>query len=240
MSRLNGPASSEREGSTQDELTPLMQSTPQQNCRKSRLHTRASHWGFVKTSLSYILRFTFWSSGFNRHKGVWTKIYSFSILCLCWYQVVYEAARNAGYWNFGNYHNTTDITKNLEYVSFLSSAIGTACSYTCMLLCLKLMYKSKSNAISPYVALRDMGNTKARIILFTWIPLSVTFVAYIMLYVYIHAQDGDTLQRVNFIKYWSGVCEFLGQWVALVSMFAFSCSAFAIGKFLLVILRFDS
>lgn len=217
--------------SDQDDLLPLIHSTPQQNCRNSRIDTQASHWGRVKISLSYILRFIFWSSGYNRHKSVWSKVYSWSILLVCWYQVAFEIARNTGHKNFIKHHITKDATVKLEFASFLSSAIGTACSYSCMLLCLSLMYKPKSNAISPYVALRDMGNTKARIILFTWIALGIAFVAYVFLYVYVHSDDKNESFDMVFIKYFSAVCEFLGHWVALVSMFAFSCSAFAIGKF---------
>lgn len=221
----------DRFSSTLDESLPLIHSTPQQNCRKSRIDTQASHWGYVKRCLSYILRFIFWSSGYNRHKSVWSKVYSCSILIVCWYQVVFEIANNTGHKYFIKHNTTKDATVKLEHASFLSSAIGTACSYSCMLLCLSLMYKPKSNAISPYVALRDMGNTKARIIIFTWFPMSIAFVAYVLLYIYIHTQDKTKSFAILFIKYFSAVCEFLGHWVALVSMFAFSCSAFAIGKF---------
>lgn len=220
-----------RFSSTQDESLPLIHSTPQQNCRKSRIDTQLSHWGCVKISLSYILRFIFWSSGYNRHKSVWSKVFSCSILVVCWYQVAFEIARNTGHKYFIEHKYPKDATVKLEHVSYLSSAIGTACSYSSMLLCLSLMYKPGSNAISPYVALRDMGNTKARIILFTWFPMSFAFVAYVLLYVYIHSQDNNESFTIVFIKYFSAVCEFLGHWVALVSMFAFSCSAFAIGKF---------
>ena len=230
MPMWNDLASS-RDCFSQNELSPLIHcSTPQQNCRNSRIHTQASHWGCVKRLLSYILRFIFWSAGYNRHKSIFSKIYSWSILFLCWYQVAFEVARSTGHLNFINYHKITNTTQKLEYASFLSSAIGTACSYSCMLFCLNLMYKSKSNAISPYAALRDMGNTKARIILFTWFPLSIAFVVYVLLYVYIATQDESESFVEIFIKYFSAVCEFLGHWVALVSMFAFSCSAFALGK----------
>jgi len=192
----------------------------------------ASRWGRIKQTLSYILRFIFWTSGYNRHVGFFSKAYSLTILCICWYQVVFEIARNLGDLDFVRHRNHTSSTQNLENASYMTSAFGTACSYTCMLICLKILYKPRSNAISPYVALRDMGNTKARIILVTWVLLTGLFIWFVLLYVYIKADNvmSRKSSMAIFISYFSSACEFLAHWVAMVSMFAFSCSAFAVGQ----------
>ena len=218
----------------ESQRVPLLHAvTPQQNCRNSRVDTLASRWGRIKQTLSYILRFIFWTSGYNRHVSVFSKVYSLSILCVCWYQVVFEVARNLGYLDFSRYRNLTNSTKKLEYGSYLTSAFGTACSYTCMLICLKTLYKQGSNAISPYVALRDMGNSKAKIILITWLILTGLYIGFILMYIYIKVDNGISVHTkvlAKFISYFSSACEFLALWVAIVSMFAFSCSAFAIGE----------
>lgn len=215
------------------ESMPLLHATPQHNCRKSRPPNNAAKWGYVKQTLSYILRFLFWSSGYNRYDGIARKVYSLVILLLCWYQVVYEIYKTSGCIDFNCHENVTiSITKRLEYSSYLSSSLGSACSYTFMLLCLSIMYRKHSNAISPYVALKDMGNSKARIILWTLAILTLVYIAFVLLYVYIETIDPNfdqtRFQRV--IRYVSDICEFFTEWVSIVSLFAFSCSTFAIGK----------
>lgn len=221
------------DGSTSNESLPLLHTSPQHNCRKSRPENHATKWGYVKQTLSYILRFLFWSSGYNRHISIISKIYSGTILFLCWYQVIYEIYKTSGCIEFNCHQKNVAIgsTKRLEYASYLSSAIGSACSYTFMLLCLSIMYRQNSNAISPYVALKDMGNSKARIILWTLVTLTLVYIAFILLYVYIETThpnlDKTSFQRM--IRNFSDICEFFTQWVAIVSLFAFSCSTFAIG-----------
>ena len=216
------------------ESFPILHATPQENCRKSRPINHAAKWGYVKQTLSYILRFLFWSSGYNRHVAFTSKLYSCVLFLLCCYQVVYEIYKTSGCIDFNCHENATVITttRRFEYTSHLFSALGSCSSYGCMLICLNAMYKKSSNAISPYKALRDMGNSKARIILWSWVVLSIIYVGYILLYIYIRTTNPtyDVTFSQRAIRYFSDITAFLTQWVAIVSLFAFSCSTFAIGK----------
>lgn len=210
---------------------PLIESSPQRNCRESRPHYLVYQWGSTKQLLSYLLRFFFWSSGYNKRLTFISQLYSFYLFIVCWYQVFYEIARTAGCPEFKctSTHINVHSTKQLEYASFLSASIGSACSYTFMLFCLNVIYKPRGNGISPYFGLKDMANSKAKIILITMLISGGIFIGYIALFVYIYYTEGHKPRRAVYLI--SLLCEFIAEWVAIVSLYAFSCSSFAVGAF---------
>lgn len=221
-----------RNGSLSEELMPMLSTTPQLNCRQSRPSNLLNQRRKSKRILSYLLRFIFWSSGYNKRFTTASQLYSIYLFIVCWYQVLYEVYKIAGCPEF-NCTEAYDIhtTRELEYVSYLSSSLGSAASYTFMLLCLNIIYKQYSNAITPYSGLKDMSNSKAKVI-FTMVVLSASiYICYLLLFVYI-VTTTMTYEGWRLGVYLISIfCEFIAQWVAMVSMYAFSCSAFAVGAF---------
>ena len=99
-----------------------------------------------------------------------------------------------------------------------------------MLLCLNMLYKRDSNGITPYNGLKDMSNSKAKIVLPMVLLSSALFSSYFILFLYIAITQHE-IRGYNLVVYTISVlCEFIAQWVGMVSLYAFSCSTFAIGK----------
>ena len=229
---LCGPAVRQEED--KDVRLPLLIAQPQKNCRQSRPEDWQNQRRKTKVILSLLLRFSFWSSGYNKRLTYLSWLYSCYLFMICWYQVVYEVSKIVGCPEFTCSENLTiHSTRELEYISYLAASIGSACSYTFMLLCLNIVYKQHSNSISPYVGLKDMANSKAKIILVTVITSSSIFVMYVLMFVYqmlTEVQYSDKSRQALYL--FSLICEFIAEWVGIVSLYAFACSSFAIGRYI--------
>ena len=219
----------QRNGIISEDSSPLVLQSPQKNCRDSRSQSLQTK---TKILLSYISRFFFWSSGYNKRFTKCSQLYCIYLFIVCWYQVVYEIYKIAGCPEFTC--SITDevigTTLEFEFVSYLSAAIGSACSYTMMLLSLNMLYKRNSNGITPYKGLKDMSNSKAKV---TFIMVSLScavFCAYFILFLFIAMNQNKLIEYRMVLYTISVLCEFIAQWVGMVSLYAFSCSTFAIGK----------
>jgi len=205
----------------------------QTKCRETRPLHWVDEWGRVKQNLSYVVRFFFWSSGYNRPVHGTSKIYTGIILLICWYQVVYILARTFDCPNFNCSSNSTkviDSTLRMEYATYSASAVGSALSYTFMVSSLMNIYSSKCNGISPYVGLKDMSNSKAKVILAAFIISIIVFISYVCMYVYIIYSQFFSFSKMP-LYIISETCDFIAQWVGTVSIYTFACSSFAIGSF---------
>lgn len=123
-----------------------------------------------------------------------------------------------------------ETTRKFEFATYLLASIGSALSYMLMLLCLNMLYKRDSNGITPYNGLKDMSNSKAKIVLPMVLLSSALFSSYFILFLYIAITQHE-IRGYRLVVYTISVlCEFIAQWVGMVSLYAFSCSTFAIGK----------
>ena len=220
-----------RNGSMQENSNPLLVQTAQKNCRDSRPQLLQSRRCRTRTVLSYISRFFFWSSGYNKRFTKPSQLYCIYLFVVCWYQVVYEIFKISGCQEFGCQKNRElEATRKFEFATYLLASIGSALSYMLMLLCLNILYKRDSNGITPYSGLKDMSDSKAKIVLPMVLVSSAVFSSYFFLFLYI-AITQHGIRGYRLVVYTISVlCEFIAQWVGMVSLYAFSCSTFAIGK----------
>ena len=219
----------QRNGIIKEDCSPLVLQSPQKNCRDSRSQSLRTK---TKILLSYISRFFFWSSGYNKRFTKLSQLYCIYLFIVCWYQVIYEIYKIAGCPEFTC--SITDevigTTMEFEFVSYLSASIGSACSYTMMLLCLNTLYKRNSNGITPYKGLKDMSNSKAKVTFIMVLLSCAVFGAYFILFIFIAMNQNKLIEYRMILYTISVLCEFIAQWVGMVSLYAFSCSTFAIGK----------
>ena len=221
----------ERNNGLNEEEPFLPKDTPQNNCRRGRLHHLQNKQYITRTLLSRILRFLFWFSGYNVRATVANRLYCVFLLIVCWYQVIYEFYVVSACPEFNCKPSIYSGDKiNLEYISHLSAAIGSACSYTLMLLCFKMISKRQSNCIAPSSGLQDMPKAKIKILFVVVLVSSTFFVTYFFLFLYIEMAHRGLTGFSLFVYIVSLSCEFLAQCVGLVSLYAFSCSICAIGK----------
>ena len=220
-----------RNGSMQENSNPLLVQTAQKSCRDSRPQLLQSRGQKARTLLSYISRFFFWSSGYNKRFTKPSQFYCIYLFIVCWYQVIYEIFKISGCSEFVCQKNRgLDTTRKFEFATYLLASIGSALSYMLMLLCLNMLYKRYSNGITPYSGLKDMSNSKAKIVLAMLLVSSAVFSSYFFLFLYI-AITQHKIRGYRLVVYTISVlCEFIAQWVGMVSLYAFSCSTFAIGK----------
>ena len=181
--------------------------------------------------MSYILKCLFLFSGYSKRATVANRLYCVFLFIVCWYQVMYEFYVVSACPEFNCKPSIYSGDKvDLENVSHLSAAIVSACSYTLMLLCLKMISKRQSSCIGPSSGLHDMPKAKIKIMFVVVLVSSTFFVTYFFLFLYIEVAHRD-LTGFSLIMYIVSLsCEFLAQWVGLVSLYAFSCSICAIGK----------
>ena len=99
-----------------------------------------------------------------------------------------------------------------------------------MLLCLNTLYKRNSNGITPYKGLKDMSNSKAKVTFIMVLLSCAVFGAYFILFIFIAMNQNKLIEYRMILYTISVLCEFIAQWVEMVSLYAFSCSTFAIGK----------
>ena len=221
----------ERNSGLTEEEPFVPKDTPQNNCRRTRLHHLQNNQYITGTLLSYILRFLFWFSGYSKRATVTNRLYCVFLFIVCWYQVIYEFYVVSACPEFNCTPSIFSGDKiDLEYISHLSAAIGSACSYTLMLLCLKMISKRQSNCIAPSSGLQDMPKTKIKIMFVVVLVSSTFFATYFFLFLYIEMAHRDLTGFSLFVYIFSLSCEFVAQWVGLVSLYAFSCSICAIGK----------
>ena len=205
--------------------------TAQRNCRNSRPKVFENQRQIARLFLSYILRFLFWLCSYNKRFALTDLLYRLFLLFICWFQFAYDMCIVMGCPNFnGTYSRNVTNTRKWEYTSYNTSSLGSAGSYTLMLLCLQKLYKSSSNAITPYSGLRDMSNTKVKVILIMVLISIAYYWAYFALYVDLaiakHVTKGYSLPL-----YVIGItCEVVAQWLGIISLYAFSSSVCAISK----------
>lgn len=204
----------------------MLISSPQVNCRATRPMHWINEWGAVKHHLSLFIRFFLWSSGYNKPIKLLSIIYSSTVLLICWYQVAYEMARTLDCSSFVCSPQVVNSTTRMEWATYSSASIASALSYTCMLYSLMIIYSAHSNSISPYVGLKDMSNSKARVTLLAMLFSISIFVSYVSIFAYIAYQS----KKRTVLDTISVTCGFIAQWVGTVSVYAFACSSFAIGK----------
>lgn len=75
-----------------------------------------------------------------------------------------------------------------------------------------------------------MPKTKIKIMFVVVLVSSTFFVTYFFLFLYIEMAHRDLTGFSLFVYIFSLSCEFVAQWVGMVSLYAFSCSICAIGK----------
>ena len=220
-----------RNGSMQENSNPLLVQSAQRNCRDSRPQLFQSQRRRTRTLLSYISRFFFWSSGYNKRFTKSSQFYCIYLFIVCWYQVIYEIFKISGCPEFVCQKNRgLETTRKFEFATYLLASVGSALSYMLMLLCLNMLYKRDSNGITPYNGLKDMSNSKAKIVLPMVLLSSALFSSYFILFLYIAITQHE-IRGYRLVVYTISVlCEFIAQWVGMVSLYAFSCSTFAIGK----------
>ena len=220
-----------RNGSMQENSNPLLVQSAQRNCRDSRPQLFQSQRHRTRTLLSYISRFFFWSSGYNKRFTKPSQFYCIYLFIVCWYQVIYEIFKISGCPEFVCQKNRgLETTRKFEFATYLLASIGSALSYMLMLLCLNMLYKRDSNGITPYNGLKDMSNSKAKIVLPMVLLSSALFSSYFILFLYIAITQHEIRGYKLVVYTISVLCEFIAQWVGMVSLYAFSCSTFAIGK----------
>ena len=205
--------------------------TAQRNCRNSRPKLFENQRQIARLLLSYILRFLFWLCSYNKRFALTDLLYRLFLLFICWFQFAYDMCIVMGCPNFnGTYSRNVTNTRKWEYTSYNASSLGSAGSYTLMLLCLQKLYKSNSDAVTPYSGLRDMSNTKVKVIL-VMVLVSIAyywtyFALYVDLTIALHVTRGYSLPL-----YVVGItCEVAAQWLGIISLYAFSSSVCAIGK----------
>ena len=210
--------------------------TAQRNCRDSRPKLFENQRQITRLILSYILRFLFWLCSYNKRFAITDLLYRLLLLFICWFQFAYDMCIVMGCPNFnGTYSRNVTNTRKWEYTSYNASSLGSAGSYTLMLLCLQKLYKSNSNAVTPYSGLRDMSNTKVKVILVMVLVSIAYYWAYFALYVDIAIAEHVT-RGYSLPLYVIGItCEVAAQWLGIISLYAFSSSVCAIGNFFISI-----
>lgn len=210
--------------------------TAQRNCRDSRPKLFENQRQITRLILSYILRFLFWLCSYNKRFAITDILYRLLLLFICWFQFAYDMCIVMGCPTFnGTYSRNVTNTRKWEYTSYNASSLGSAGSYTSMLLCLQKLYKSNSNAVTPYSGLRDMSNTKVKVILVKVLVSIAYYWAYFALYVDIAIAEHVT-RGYSLPLYVIGItCEVAAQWLGIISLYAFSSSVCAIGNFFISI-----
>ena len=210
--------------------------TAQRNCRDSRPKLFENQRQITRLILSYILRFLFWLCSYNKRFAITDLLYRLLLLFICWFQFAYDMCIVMGCPTFnGTYSRNVTNTRKWEYASYNASSLGSAGSYTLMLLCLQKLYKSNSNAVTPYSGLRDMSNTKVKVILVMVLVSIAYYWAYFALYVDIAIAEHVT-RGYSLPLYVIGItCEVAAQWLGIISLYAFSSSVCAIGNFFISI-----
>lgn len=205
--------------------------TAQRNCIDSRPKLFENQRQITRLILSYILRFLFWLCSYKRF-AITDLLYRLLLLFICWLQFAYDMCIVMGCPTFnGTYSRNVTNTRKWEYTSYNASSLGSAGSYTLMLLCLQKLYKSNSNAVTPYSGLRDMSNTKVKVTLVMVLVSIAYYWAYFALYVDIAIAEHVT-RGYSLPLYVIGItCEVAAQWLGIISLYAFSSSVCAIGNF---------